>query len=242
MGIMKKWFIVIICLFAYKGFAQREQLKNLPDFSKKNVHFGFTIGLNTMDFDIQKSANFLDNNEIYAIENQRQIGFHIGPVTSFRINDYLNFRALITLSFGQRDLNYWRLKDTLSPADGLSLHTMKIASTFWEFPLLLKYKAVRINNFAPYVIGGFNSKIDLSARKKIKPEEMPKIRLNNFDPAYELGFGIDFYLEYFRLSTEIKYSAGFKNVLVPDDTNYTKSIDKLSSRIIMFSLHFEGSM
>ncbi len=236
---MKNLLLIIFLMSSLPVLGQREQLKNLPNYNRKRVHFGFTIGLNTMDFDIQKSANFLDNNEIYAIENQRQIGFHIGPVSSFRINDYLNFRALITLSFGQRDLNYWRLKDTLSPADGLSLHTMKIASTFLEFPLLLKYKAVRINNFAPYVIGGFNPKIDLAARKKIKPEEMPKIRLSNFDPAYELGFGIDFYLEYFRLSAEIKYSAGFKNVLVPDDTNYSSSIDKLSSRMIMFSLHFE---
>lgn len=236
---MKKLLLFLILLIPYLGFAQREQLKNLPNYNKKWVHFGFTIGLNTMDFDIQKSADFLNNNEIYAIENTRQLGFHIGPVSSFRISDYLEFRALITLSFGQRDMNYWRLKDTLSPADGLDLHVMKIPSTYLEFPLLLKYKAIRINNYAPYVIGGFNPKIDLAARKKIKPEEMPKIRLNNFDPAVELGVGFDFYLEYFRLSAEIKYSTGIKNILVPDGTNYTNSIDKLSSRMIMFSLHFE---
>jgi len=237
---MRKLLLIIFIVSSSQIFAQREQLKNLPQFDRKRVHFGFTIGLNTMDFNIQKSAAFLENNEIYAIENTRQVGFHIGPVSSFRINDYLNFRALITLSFGQRDLTYWRLKDTLSPADGLTPYTMKIASTFLEFPLLLKYKALRVNNFAPYVIGGFNPKIDLAARKKIKPNEMPKIRLENFDPSYEMGFGIDFYLEYFRLSVELKYSAGFKNILVPDDTNYTNSIDKMTSRMIMLSLHFEG--
>ncbi len=236
---MRKLVLLIILIGTLPLFAQREQLKNLPNYDRKRVHFGFTIGLNTMDFNILKSADFLNNNEIYAIETTRQVGFHIGPVSSFRITDHLEFRALITLSFGQRDLTYWRLKDTLSPADGLSPHVMKIASTFLEFPLLFKYKAIRINNYAPYVIGGINPKIDLAARKKIKPDEMPKIRLDNFDPSYELGFGIDFYLEYFRLSAEIKYSAGFRNILIPDGTNYTNSIDKLSSRMIMFSLHFE---
>ncbi len=236
---MRKLLLFLILFISYQGFSQREQLKNLPNYDKKWVHFGFTVGLNTMDFDIQKSADFLNNNEVYAIENTRQVGFHIGPISSFRISDYLEFRALITLSFGQRDLTYWRLKDTLSPADGLSPQVMKIASTFLEFPLLLKYKAVRINNYAPYVIAGFNPKYDLAARKKIKPEEMPKVRLDNFDPSYELGFGIDFYLEYFRLSAELKYSAGIRNILIPDGTNYTNSVDKLSSRMIMFSLHFE---
>lgn len=236
---MKKLLLIIFLISSIPVFSQREQIKNLPNYNKKRVHFGFTIGLNTMDFDIQKSAAFLNNNEIYAIENTRQLGFHIGPISSFKITDHLEFRALITLSFGQRDLTYWRLKDTLSPADGLTPYVMKIASTFLEFPLLLKYKAIRINNYAPYIIGGINPKIDLAARKKIKPEEMPKVRLENFDPSYELGFGIDFYLEYFRLSAEIKYSAGFFNVLIPDGTNYTSSVDKMSSRMIMFSLHFE---
>ncbi len=101
---------------------------------------------------------------------------------------------------------------------------------------------MRINNYRPYLIVGINPKIDLAAQKKIKEEEMPKIRLNNLDVAWEVGTGIDFYLPYFKFSTELKYSAGLRNMVVPDGTQFTSSIKKMNSNIWTISLHFEGSL
>ena len=121
----------------------------------------------------------------------------------------------------------------------LDSHTMKIASTFIEFPIQIKYKSVRINNFCPYLIAGINPKIDFAARKKINEEEMPKIRLKNMDLYYEFGFGIDFYLTYFKLSTELKYGVGLMNMIEPDNTQFTSAIKKMNSRMIMLSFHFE---
>jgi len=239
---MRRFFLVIFLLVPILVIAQRSMPKNLPNYDRKKLHFGFTVGLNTMDFTIQKADDFLNNsvnNNIYAIENQAKLGFHIGPVSNLRLGEFFDLRLLINLSFGQRDLTYWVVQDTSAANIQLTPHTMKIASTFIEFPLLLKYKALRVNNYSPYLIAGINPKIDLAARKKIKEEEMPKIRLSNRDIYYELGFGIDFYLTYFKLSTEIKYSAGIMDVLVRDDTEYTSTIKKMNSRMIMFSLHFE---
>jgi len=79
----------------------------------------------------------------------------------------------------------------------------------------------------------------LAAQKKIKEEEMPKIRLNKFDLAWEIGFGIDFYLPYFKFSPEIKYSCGLNNMIARDNTQFTSSINRLSSNVWMLSFHFE---
>ncbi|OQY03441.1 MAG: hypothetical protein B6I20_05000 [Bacteroidetes bacterium 4572_117] len=234
---MRSLLLIMILLGSITLSAQRSKPKNLPSYDSKWLHFGFTIGLNIMDFNIQKADDFFDNTKnsnIYAIENQPQLGFHIGPISNLRLSEFLDLRALINLSFGQRDLSYWTVNNSQP-----TLHTMKIASTFIEFPLILKYKALRVNNYSPYLIGGVNPKIDLAARKKIKEEEMPKIRLSNFDVYYELGFGIDFYLTYFKFSTEIKYSAGIMDVLERDNTEYTGTIKKMNSRMIMLSFHFE---
>ncbi len=240
---MRRFLLIIFLFGSISLYAQRSSPKNLPNYDHKRVHFGFTIGLNAMDFNIQKADNFLDNsinNNIYAIENQPTVGFHIGPVSNFRLSEYLDLRMLINLSFGQRDLTYWTVDDTTVANIQLSPTTMKIASTFIEFPLLLKYKSARINNYSPYLVTGINPKIDLAARKKINPAEMPKIKLSNFDVYYELGFGIDFYLLYFKLSTEIKYGVGVMDVLVRDNTEYTSTIKKMNSRMFMLSFHFEG--
>ena len=234
-------FVLFVLLLALPrtGKAQREKVKNLPTYDHKPIHWGFSLGLNTMDFLIHPSEAFLGNTQIYSVENQKMAGFHLGPIANFRLGYYWDFRTLILLSFGQRNLEYMVREDTAGSGSPFYKEEMEIESTFLEFPLLLKYKAARMNNFRPYIIGGATPKIDLAARKKIKESELPQVRLKNWDIYYEAGLGADFYLPYFKLSAEIKYGAGLMNVMRPDQTAYTGTLDKLQSRMLMFSFHFE---
>jgi hypothetical protein len=239
---MKKLFLIFLLLAAINLTAQEAKIKYNQNYDKYWIHFGFTVGLNTMDFIIQNSAEFLDPNvinQIYSIENHRTLGFQLGPIINLRISEHMDFRFLITFSFGQRNLQYL-ITDTTQTQLVLSKKIMDIPSTFMEFPLLLKYKGDRLNNIRPYVITGIAPKYDLATRKKIKEEEKPKIKLKQFDYYYTAGAGMDFYLPYFKLSVEFKFDLGFKNVMVPDDTQYTKAIDKLRSKSFMLSFHFEG--
>jgi hypothetical protein len=240
--------IIIFFLTLFISFslsAQQKKVQNLPNFEHKLLHFGFTVGTNVMNFGITLNDNFFDEkkfNQIYSIESHSIPGFHLGPVADLHLGEYFDLRLLIDLSFGQRNLNYLIVADTSALNPVLTAHTMKIPSTYMEFPLLLKYKAARLNNFKPYLIAGINPKIDLAAQKKIKDEEMPKIRLKRTDLAWEAGFGIDFYLPYFKFSPEIKYSRGLKNMVVRDNTQFTSAIKNLNSNIWTISLHFEGSL
>ena len=43
---------------------------------------------------------------------------------------------------------------------------------------------------------------------------------------YEVGFGIDFYLEYFKFAPEFKATFGLVDMLVNDDSIYSSSIQK----------------
>jgi len=242
---MKIFLIILLTISSYVVYAQEKPIQNLPNFEHKLMHFGFTVGTNNMSFGITKDDNFFDTeefNQVYSIESQSVPGFHLGPVSDLHMGEYFDLRLIIDLSFGQRNLKYLIVADTNAQNPVLATHTMKLASTYLEFPLLIKYKAMRLNNFKPYLIAGFNPKIDLAAQKKIKEEEMPKIRLNRFDLAWEAGFGIDFYLPYFKFSPEIKYSCGLNNMVVRDNTQYTSAIKKLNSNIWTLSLHFEGSL
>ncbi len=241
---IKQIFLLLVVFFNYIAIAQYKEpkQKNLSDYEYKRLHFGFSIGANMMDFSILNADDFFNTtnyDEVYSVENQATVGFNLGPIVNFHLGEYFDFRTLITLSFGQRNLKYVALIDNNLSSPILDIHEMKIASTYLEFPLLLKYKAMRINNFRPYIIAGVNPKIDLAAQKKIKESEMPKIRLNNFDIAGELGAGLDFYLVYFKFSIELKYSMGTKNMVVYDKTQFTKSIKRMNSNIWMISFHFE---
>ncbi len=55
----------------------------------------------------------------------------------------------------------------------------------------------------------------------------------------EIGFGIDFYLEYFKFSPQIKISYGLLNLLSEDNTIFTNSINRLTTNGWMLSFTFE---
>jgi hypothetical protein len=118
---------------------------------------------------------------------------------------------------------------------------MVIESTFLDLPFLLEYKSKRINNFRPYLIGGGAFKWDLAAQKTVKQEEMPKIRLKPWDMYYAVGFGTDFFMQYFKFALEIKLEVGTRNIVVPDGSQYSKAIERMNSKIIHITCLFEGS-
>jgi len=244
---MKKTFLIIFLFTSIFAFSQEQKVKNIPNFDRKWLHFGFTVGLNMFDASIALSDEFLQQNSendylinhVYGIENTPSPGFHLGPIVNLRINEYVDLRALVDLSFGQRNLNY-TLKDTIgNDPEPFKVHLMKIESIFLEVPLQIKYKAKRINNYRPYVIFGTTTKWDMAAQKKIKDEERPKIKFKPFDVYWEAGMGVDYYLPYFKFSTEIKYQVGMLDIVNRDNTQYTNAINRMTSRMLVLSFHFE---
>ena len=77
----------------------------------------------------------------------------------------------------------------------------------------------------------------MASQEKI---EDPKLfRVKRYDFAYEFGFGIDIYFDFFKFSPQIKATYGLRNVMVPDDTIYTEGITNLNTRAILISFQFE---
>ncbi len=214
--------------------AQRSKVMNTPKYDLDPLHFGFTVGFNSMDFNIYNSKFINNFDTVFSVNAIQQTGFNLGIVSNLRLMPFLDLRFLPGITFGQRNLEYLIRTNT-----GFKKKIMKIESTFLEFPLQLKYKAKRVNNYRPYVIAGLNSRLDLAARKEIKEEEKPIILLERQDVYYELGFGIDYYLAFFKFSTEIKYCVGLTNVLKRDYTEYSGAIEKMVSNMVVISFHFE---
>jgi hypothetical protein len=115
-------------------------------------------------------------------------------------------------------------------------------STYIHLPLLLKYSAKRLNNFKPYILGGLSTSFNLSSNQN-SPEDnnngVFRLKANTF--YYELGFGIDFYLPYFKFSPSVRGIFSLKNELVPDsdpESPWTGNIDKMSARAIFINFSF----
>jgi hypothetical protein len=220
-------------------FAQVQKPKNFSWYDDKPLHFGFTIGFNTMDFNITPSLANMQIDSLYPEVSFLNPGINIQIVTNLLITNHLDLRFLPGVSFGQRNVRFYKNKV-------LENDNQRLESSFLEFPLLIKYKGNRLNNVRPYLVAGLNYRYDLAGKKAYEsdPNKPPEyLRLNRSDLYYEIGPGLDFYLPYFKLSVELKVSTGTRDVLVHDytstDPRYARSIERMKSQIWLISFHFE---
>jgi len=229
-------FSLVLLLIHYDLSGQKQKPKNESWYDEKLIHFGFSLGLNTMDFNITPSQNYLVTDSLYPEVSKLNPGINIQIVTDLRPAKYMDIRFLPGVSFGQRNVRYYKNQVIYNDHQ-------RLESSFLEFPLLLKLKGDRLNNVRPYVVGGFNYRYDLAAKKEFDDAKPVYIRIKKPDLYYELGAGLDFYLPYFKLSVELKMSTGLSDVLVreyaPGHKEYVNAIEKMKSQIWILAFHFE---
>lgn len=225
---------------------------NLPRFYKQKLHFGFTIAGNSTDFRITPVPNAqlpdtIISESLYKVQtiySTPSRGFAIGLVTDLRLFKYVRLRFTPNISFATRGIEY-----TLATADrdSLKVYEKTVESVFLIFPMEVKIQSKRQSNFSAYVIGGGGYSLDLSARKKAgsnvsgganQLDDNVKILRDDF--FYSAGAGTDFYLQYFKLGLEVKLLIGTKNLMKVENSVFTNSIDKIRSRMVVFSITFEG--
>ena len=232
----KRILILLILLIPVAATAQKAKPKNDSNYDERLLHFGFSMGLNTMDF-IPK-MNPLDTNNWTAEVVSLKPGINIQIVMDYRPATYFDLRFLPGVSFGQRNLNFY-------DEEGVLINDkQQLESSFLEFPFQIKTKGMRLNNSRPYLIGGINFRYDLAAKKEYDEQSAVYMRLRKVDFYYEVGAGIDFYLPYFKLTIEAKMSNGLRDILVHDEPHqfhpqYVNSIESLKSQIWTLSFHFE---
>jgi hypothetical protein len=221
----------------------RSNTMNLLDREySRNIHFGFALGLNAFDFSqIRNSGETVsisgqENVVLYADLIHIKPGFSINAIADYRLVTNLDIRFIPGIFFGQRQLDFYR-----SDTKGL-VKSMPIASNYLEFPIVMKYSAERYTNFRPYVLTGLNTRVNLS--NSINMESERYIELKKLEPFAEIGFGFDYYFDYFRMSLEFKFSTGLINCLnkaeavYPHDS-YRKSLKSIHSNTIGFTISFE---
>ncbi|WP_313111450.1 porin family protein [Aequorivita sediminis] len=236
---MKKIFFVIAILFcvtsssAQGGLFSKERLENLQNFDKRFLTYGYFLGFNSYDFKFDYKQHLGNDTDVLV---QRSAGFNVGLVGDMKITENIHLRLEPGLYFTQRDLEF---RNITGAQDSLR----EVKSTYIHVPLLVKFSTNKLNNFRPFVVGGVSASLNLSSNQD-NPEdnEQGKFRMMKGTYYYELGFGIDFYLYYFKFTPSIRGVFALNDELVRDDdpnSPWTGNIDKLSSRAIFINFTFQ---
>lgn len=237
---------ILLILFTLTSFAQVERPRNLTAFDLKRLHFGFTVGLNIMDLGFTR--NYEAEDFVYADLSHLQPGFQVSIVSDLRLNKNWNLRFLPGISFGSREIWFYEYSNG-SVGEPVEIshvaNPVPLGPAFLDFPLHLKYRSKRVNNYRPYVVGGLNFRYDMSAKKPgIYDQDSDEyLKFKRGDLYFEFGFGVDSYLRYFKFAPELKLAVGLMNVIDPSGRNphpeFANSISYARSFIIMLNFHFE---
>ncbi|MDA7777970.1 PorT family protein [Flavobacteriaceae bacterium] len=231
------------CLIANTTYSQypqvRERLINLPKFDNKFIHYGYFLGVNQYDFKFEYIPNYYSELKYKDIVVAQKKGFSVGLIGDLRVNEYINLRFEPGLFYNRRELIFPEYSDFSRESD----QQREIKSTFIHLPILLKISTKRINNFKPFIIGGFSTDFNLSSNQKNLDDNASNVfRTTSQNLNYELGLGFDFYLYYFKFSPSLRGIFSMQNELIPDnnpDSPWTGKINNMFSRGVALIITFE---
>lgn len=249
--------LLVILLLAFTGVRAQNWGGGVDD---ESIHFGFTFQYVNSLYKVQKKANWRERfrdpatklpvtDSLNAVYGKSSPGFGIGFVVNGRVSNHVDIRLTPTLIFSDRLMEYEYGPAGIgtppaTPAMPFSSIEQKVSATMVEFPLGIKIKSNRRNNFRAYMLYGAKYSMDIASKKKTDDsgqDYVYKLLKNSKSYlSYEAGFGMDLYFEYFKMSPEIKLSYSLNNILNSSDPNpYNAPIDKLTLRHVTFSLFFE---
>lgn len=231
-------FLLLICNSVSAQFLTKERIKNLENFDKQRWTWGYFLGFNSYDFKFEYEHPMPDD-----ILVDSKLGFNVGLIGDLRLNEYFNLRLEPGLFISKRNLNYNESHfnpEFLNQADLLR----EVNSTYIHFPLLLKASTKRLNNFKPFIVGGFSTAINLSSNQNGDDNISGKFRTKKGMLFYELGFGIDFYLEWFKFTPSIRGIFAINDELVRDrienrPSPWTDQISSMKTRGVFINFTFQ---
>lgn len=238
---MKYPISILFCLLLTGLSAQPEKTRNYRRFDERLLHFGFMLGANSANFNAIPVPDAYTKYGLKSLENKSQPGGQVGIVTTLKLgHPVVRLRFVPTLSFQERVLMYYYQNP--DPAATKDLYKEeRVNSTNLDFPLMLQFRTMRLNNFASYVLVGGQYSYDLQSQEKASQSFIdPFIKIKAHDFQGQVGAGLEFFAPYFKFGLEIKYSQGFSNSFIQDNTPVSKPIDQLYNKVWWVSLIFEG--
>ncbi|MDT0605418.1 porin family protein [Croceitalea rosinachiae] len=209
----------------------KDPILNIQNEDKKFINFGYYLGFNQYDFQFE-----YENDIGQDILVEKSFGFNVGVLSEVRLNEFLDVRFEPGLLYTSRNLGF---PGFTSEADALR----EVRSTYIRFPLLLKVSTRRFNNIKPFIIGGVYTSLNLGAKEdSLDDNSSGEFRMKKSVYGYELGFGIDFYTEYFKFTPSIRGVFALNDELVRDDdpnSPWTGNIAAMRTRGIFVNFTFE---
>jgi len=236
---MRTFFLFSLLIISFSSFAQQKEIYR-EEQDTKPYYFGLSLSAVYSRFQIEHDPSFLQQDTILVAEPLNTPGISLRLVAALNLTNRFELRFNPGLIFTDRPIQY-RL-NKLYPGDLDQGYTVKksVESIITTFPLDVKFKSDRIGNFRVYMLGGAKADIDLASNAK-KRKADDQVKIQKYSYGIEGGIGFSFYRKSVTVSPEIKISNGLNNLHDRNPAlNYSRVLDRIQSRMIIFTIHLEG--
>jgi hypothetical protein len=231
--------VLVLFTLTQQVYAQYREL-NLPNHDDKRYYLGIGLLYNSSRFLVSQHPQFLQSDSVMVVDPLNAGGFGLAGMHTLRLSKRFEIRAIFPqLLFAYKNLRYHVTYPDPNKEEQ-PVETKRVESILLGLPIHLKFRSDRINNFRVYMFAGGKIEYDLASNSTARKAEN-LVKVSKYDYGVEGGIGFNFYFPVFILSPEIKFSNGLGNIHSRDENlKYSNTIDKLQSRMIIFSLIFEG--
>lgn len=233
---LMRHLFILLAFLTLSVSAQERKVQNKPFIDERRFHYGFFFGLHDQGIEFENNG-YIDptTGAQWSVENDKMnLGFSVGVLGNWRISRYVSLRLQPSLHFGSKHLSYYDHNSGKKESQDMK-------SALISMPVLAKVAGPRFNNYRPYVISGISANYDLTAKKHTF------LRTTPLSFCLEAGFGCDFYLPFFKMIPELKFSFGLNDILEKDRSDlldssqlvYTQSVNKGTMNMVTLTLYFE---
>ncbi len=231
----KKITLILILIFTASLAKSQIRTKYQPNYDNKKVHFGYFLGLANTKYNIKFNNSYLadvNNGKVYAISSPTSTGIKAGGLVNIYINDYLDFRfSPLSVAIYSRKL-----------LENDSIAHNQEDKAWFEIPVQLKYKSERRHNSRMFVFAGLKYGFETNVVNKKNSATL----VNNFttktsDFSVEYGMGLELFREYFKVTPELHFSHGIKNMVNPggNRSSFLSYVDKLKTHSVTMYIVFQ---
>ena len=206
-----KRLILLLMLIAHSQFADAQGNWG-GGVDDEPLHFGYSFHVVNSQFRDGGSAKL----------SKGVLGFGMGFLTDLKLAENANLRFNPVLNFADRKF--------MNPT---TVKYEDIESLTIDFPLGFKLKSDKKGNFRAYMIAGVKYSRDITKKETF---EKNLVKNDRDILSYETGVGLDIYLEFFKLSPELKFTNSFHNVI---DSKLSPGYSPNFLKNFQFSLFFE---
>jgi hypothetical protein len=233
----KKTLSFILFFFIVVFSFGQSKIKYQPDYDAKRIRFGYFLGLANTNYVIRHNPAFISttNNSVYAITSPTSTGIKAGGLINFYINEYFDFRiAPLSVSIYARKL-----------LENDSIAHNQVDKAWFEIPLHFKFKSERRNNSRMFVFAGLKYGFETNVvNKRNGQAAFNSFTTKTSDFSIEYGMGLELFREYFKVTPELHFSHGIRNMINPgvggfDPNNFLSYIDRMNTHSVTFFIVFQ---